>query len=82
MRRWLLFGSLTILMTAAGWAELPEAFEGSADHPAIGYSQPAHDPVAELNQRLQEGKVELRCLCAFDQDHWRLTPRYNVPKSK
>jgi hypothetical protein len=60
MRRWLPFGSLTILMTAAGWAELPEAFEGSADHPAIGYSQPAHDPVAELNQKLQEGKVELR----------------------
>ena len=60
MRYWILCSSLIGLAVTAAWAELPEAFEGSTDHPAIGYSQPAHDPVSELNQKIQEGKVELK----------------------
>ena len=60
MRRWLVFGSVIAVTMGAARAEFPEIFEGMPDHPAIGYSQPAHDPVAELNQKILEGKVELQ----------------------
>jgi hypothetical protein len=60
IRRWLTFGSVIALTTAAGWAQFPEIFEGQPEHPAIGYSQPSHDPAAELNRKIQEGAVELR----------------------
>jgi hypothetical protein len=58
--RRLVLGTIAIIIATVGWAEFPEIFEASPDHPAIGYPQPAHDPVAELNQRIQEGRVELR----------------------
>src|SRR6266851_5168002 len=60
MRRtaWLAAG--VIVSMAAASAELGDLFFGSPDHPAIGYSrQPVTDPVAELNRRIQDGKVHL-----------------------
>ena len=60
LRRWLTFGSVIALTTGAARAQFPEIFEGAPDHPAIGYPQPSHDPVAELNRKIQEGGVELR----------------------
>jgi hypothetical protein len=60
IRRWLTFTSVIALTTGAARAQFPEIFEGTPEHPAIGYPQPAHDPVADLNQKIQEGKAELR----------------------
>jgi len=62
LRRWLTFGSVIALTTGAARAQFPEIFEGAPDHPAIGYPQPSHDPVAELNRKIQEGGVELQPL--------------------
>ena len=42
------------------FAELDGGFDGSPEHPAIQYFGPAHDPVAELNRKLQDGSVELK----------------------
>jgi hypothetical protein len=66
MRRWSLLAGMLGLCVGAGRAEFPEMFEGLPDHPAIAYPQPAHDAVAELNQKIPEGKVELRFA---DADH-------------
>jgi hypothetical protein len=60
IHRWLLLGGLIALTGAAGRAEFPKIFEGTADHPSIGYSQAGRDPVAALNQKIKENKVELR----------------------
>jgi hypothetical protein len=60
LRRRLLSVSVLAVVAASGRAEFPDVFEGSLDHPGIGYAQPARDPVAELNQKVQDGRVELR----------------------
>jgi hypothetical protein len=58
--RGVILGTLLVFLATVGWAEFPEIFEASPDHPAIGYPEPAHDPVAQLDQKIQEGRVELR----------------------
>src|SRR5579862_1476222 len=45
---------------AAAYEELGGTFDGSLDHPAIGYKQPSNDAVAALNRKIQEGSVHLQ----------------------
>jgi hypothetical protein len=45
---------------AAAFQELGGAFDGSPEHPAIGYPQPSNDLVAALNRKIQEGSVMLK----------------------
>jgi hypothetical protein len=58
-----MFAALIGVFVAAAclWAGdvLTESFEGSPDHPAIGYGQPPNDVVAALNRKIQEGSLEL-----------------------
>jgi hypothetical protein len=56
---WIAIGLLAAAALSAYYG-LSESFEGSPDHPAIGYDQPPNDPVAALNRKLQEGSVELK----------------------
>ena len=60
---WAAAAVLAIAVSAAN-AELDGGFDGSPEHPAIQYFAPAHDPVAELNQKLQDGSAELK----YDQN--------------
>jgi hypothetical protein len=47
---------LLIVTSVLGLGDLTGVFTGALDHPAIEYSKrPVHDPVAELNRRLDEG---------------------------
>src|ERR1700684_2167684 len=52
---------LALLLIVSGVAllgDLAGVFTGALDHPAIGYSKrPVHDPVAELNQKLDAGQT-------------------------
>ena len=46
---------------AAGFVELGETLAPKPGHPAIQYfSAPAHDPVSELNRKLQSGQEHLK----------------------
>lgn len=60
MRRFI--SLLTVLTFAvAAFGELGDTLSPSPDHPAIGYfTEPAKDPVAELNRKLVQGTVHLR----------------------
>lgn len=50
-----------VLAVTALSGELADTLAPSPNHPAIGYfTQPVHDPVAELNRRLEDGSVHLR----------------------
>src|ERR1700689_2286349 len=54
-----------VLLLAGGCAtafyeELGGAFDGSPEHPAIGYQEPANDAVAALNRRVLDGSVNLK----------------------
>jgi hypothetical protein len=61
MRRAILLATGLAVSIGALFAELSGAFDGSPDHPAIGYSaRPANDRVAELNRKIQRGTVQLR----------------------
>src|SRR5262245_39018327 len=45
---------------AVGSAELADTLAPAKDHPVIAYgSTPSHDPVAELNRKLQSSAVHL-----------------------
>jgi len=61
-RRAIILASAALLLLAA-WAiadDLEDTFYIPLDHPAIQYDQqPANDPVALLNKRLQAGQVKL-----------------------
>jgi hypothetical protein len=49
---------LLIVTSMLGLGDLTGVFTGALDHPAIEYStRPVHDPVAELNRKLDEGKA-------------------------
>jgi hypothetical protein len=52
---------IVVLLIAAGvvaLGDLAGVFTGALDHPAIEYSKrPAHDPVAALNRKLDDGKT-------------------------
>jgi hypothetical protein len=49
---------LLIVTGALGLADLTGVFTGALDHPAIEYQKRAvHDPVAELNRKLDDGKT-------------------------
>ena len=49
---------LLIVAGAVGLADLTGVFTGALDHPAIEYQKRAvHDPVAELNRKLDAGKT-------------------------
>jgi hypothetical protein len=52
---------LAVLLTVTGVlavGELAGVFTGALDHPAIEYQKRAvHDPVSELNRKLDEGKT-------------------------
>jgi hypothetical protein len=59
------FAVLVIVTGAWALADLTGVFTGALDHPAIQYStRPLHDPVAELNQKLDRGKS-----LAFESAH-------------
>jgi hypothetical protein len=47
--------------SAASFGQLSDTFTNWADHPAIAYhaTSETHDPVAELNWRLRDGRVRL-----------------------
>jgi hypothetical protein len=50
--------ALLILTSVVLLGDLAGVFSGALDHPAIEYSKrPAHDPVAALNRKLDEGKT-------------------------
>ncbi|HYL73245.1 MAG TPA: hypothetical protein VEU96_03520 [Bryobacteraceae bacterium] len=45
----------------AAFADLEGVFTGGLNHPAIEYAtRPLHDPIAELNHKIQDGSVQLR----------------------
>jgi hypothetical protein len=49
---------LLIVTSVLSLGDLTGVFTGALDHPAIEYStRPVHDPVAELNRKLDEGKT-------------------------
>jgi hypothetical protein len=48
------------VMAATAFQHMEEPFDGSPDHPAIGYHQASTDAVSELNRRIQEGAVVLK----------------------
>ncbi len=62
MRRPIIVVLVAILSVtaAAAFEELGGAFDGSPEHPAIGYPKPSKDAVAELNRKIQEGAVVLK----------------------
>jgi hypothetical protein len=61
VRRAILLATGLAVSIGALFAELSGAFDGSPDHPAIGYpTQPANDAVAELNRKIQRGTAQLR----------------------
>ena len=61
MRRIVLIAPCVLAMLAAAFGELSGGFAGSLDHPAIQYdTRPTHDPVAVLNRKIQDGRVQLR----------------------
>jgi hypothetical protein len=49
------------LSAVTAFGDLEGMFEGGIDHPAIEYhKRAAKDPVAELNRRIDEGKIQLQ----------------------
>jgi hypothetical protein len=57
--------ALLLITGFAALAELTGVFTGALDHPAIAYeSRPVHDPVAELNQKLNAGGM-----LAYEPEH-------------
>jgi hypothetical protein len=57
--------ALFVVTGLVALAELTGVFTGALDHPAIEYAKrPVHDPVAELNRRLDSGQK-----LAFDPAH-------------
>ena len=61
MRRLLAGVSILVWGTALALGELGDTLSPSPDNPAIGYfTQPVHDPVAELNRHLDDGTAHLR----------------------
>jgi hypothetical protein len=50
-----------IALSSASFGQLSDTFTNWADHPAIAYhaTGETHDPVAELNRRLKDGRVRL-----------------------
>ncbi len=63
MRRawWLAAGAIATIGCATAFEDLDGVFQGSPDHPAIQYGAlPSHDPVADLNRKLQAGEAELK----------------------
>jgi len=54
---WIIGG---VMCGAVAFAGLEGVFEGGLDHPAIQYAtRPLHDPIAELNRKLDEGALQL-----------------------
>lgn len=54
--------TLLFLLVSSAWAQterLEDTFYVPLDHPAIRYSQPANDPVARLEKRMENGQVKL-----------------------
>jgi hypothetical protein len=52
--------SLLLILTAA-YADLGGMFSAGLQHPAIQYyTRPVHDPVSELNRKIQDGSVRLK----------------------
>src|SRR5579863_984137 len=45
---------------AGAYEELGGVFDGTPEHPAIGYEQPSNDVVARLNRKLQDGSIVLK----------------------
>lgn len=64
VRRAAIVLALASLSIAAAFAELNDRLAPSLDHPAIGYfdylKHPAHDPVANLEREIEQGKVQLQ----------------------
>jgi hypothetical protein len=57
--RWL--DRIAVFTLGAFFATLAGAFVASPDHPAIQYNTaPVTDPVAQLNRKIQDGKVQLK----------------------
>src|SRR5580700_7611383 len=60
MRRIILLSGVAMVAAVATLEGLDGVFI-SPDHPAIQYAtRPAHDPVAELNREIQQGRVHLK----------------------
>src|SRR5437899_6430877 len=58
--------SILIASAYPALAQIPGAFSGSLDHPAIQYeTRPTKDAIAELNRKLDSGAVHLE----FDPAH-------------
>src|SRR6476661_6632178 len=50
-----------VFCAALGFADLTGLFEAPLDHPSIEYgTRAANDPIADLNRRIEDGKVRLR----------------------
>ena len=62
--QWTIAGIFIASTGSAAYEELGGVFDGTPEHPAIGYEQPSNDPVAALNRKLQDGSVKL----AYDPD--------------
>jgi len=61
MRGPTLFAIALSLSAVIAWGDLEGMFPGGIDQPGIEYSKrPVRDQVAELNRRIQEGKVQLQ----------------------
>jgi hypothetical protein len=61
MRRYISLIGAAIFASGVSAAQFAGVFSGTREHPAIAYeTHPLRDPVSKLNQRLRDGRVQLK----------------------